>query len=150
MREGEPGDLDALYRLDVVCFEPPFRFTRAAIGEFSQAPGAFTIVAEDDAAELLGFIILQMSVTDHEIEAYVVTLDVTPACRRMGVATTLLDSCEKVVERQGRARMALHVSAENRGAIQFYEERGYSRLQLHPDFYAQGLSAYGYVKRLGS
>ena len=138
-----------MYQLDVVCFEAPFRFTLASMREFGFAPGAFTVMAEDEAGRLAGFVVLQMSVDEGAVEAYVVTLDVDPAFRRTGVASALMDACERVSAREGIGRMVLHVWTENVGAIRFYEARGFVRLQLDTDFYEEGFSAFGYEKRLG-
>ena len=56
LREYRPGDWEAMYALDVVCFEPVFQFSRRAMREFAEARRAVTVLAEADG-ELVGFCI---------------------------------------------------------------------------------------------
>ena len=81
LRDYRPGDSEAMYALDLVCFEPPFRFSRAAMRGFAEAVGALTVLAEAQG-ELAGFCIAQLE----KQNAYVVTLDVAPTWRRRGLA----------------------------------------------------------------
>jgi hypothetical protein len=53
-REYRPGDAEAMYALDVQCFEPVFQFSRRAMRYFAEARRAVTVLAEVDG-ELEGF-----------------------------------------------------------------------------------------------
>ena len=59
LREYRDGDIEAMYALDVACFEPVFRFSRRAMRRFAEARGAVTVLAEVEA-DLAGFCIVQM------------------------------------------------------------------------------------------
>ena len=142
LREYTPGDLDSIYALDVVCFEPPFRFSRRAMRGFAEAAGAMTVLAEAHG-ELAGFSIAQLE----KHIAYVVTLDVTPTFRRQGLARRLMAELEAKAQAAGATAMALHVFTGNAGAIQFYESIGYNRVGMAEAFYARGLDALVYRKR---
>jgi ribosomal-protein-alanine N-acetyltransferase len=148
LRAGVASDIEAMYRLDVLCFEPPFRFSRGAMRRFAQASGAFTLVAEVDSSGIAGFAIVQVSGAGEVGEGYIVTLDVAPEMRRQGIAGLLLGAAERKAAELGALKMTLHVWTENAPAVRFYERSGYERTVLHPDFYAPGRSAYGYSKAL--
>ena len=144
LREYRPGDLEAMYALDVVCFEPVFRFSRRAMRGFAEAPGAMTVVAEA-GEELVGFCVAELQ----DQTGYVVTLDVAPAWRRRGLARRLMAEVEARVRAAGGLSMNLHVFTGNEGAIRFYERSGYARTELKRRFYGgAGLDAFVYRKEL--
>jgi ribosomal-protein-alanine N-acetyltransferase len=142
LREYRAGDAEAMYALDVECFEPLFQFSRRAMRYFAEARRAVTLLAEADA-ELVGFCIAEV-----DEEAYVVTLDVAPAWRRRGLARQLMAEVEAKARVAGAKSMALHVFKGNLGAMQFYEGTGYGRAGLVEGFYGRGLDALVYRKRL--
>ena len=135
-------DLEAMWALDVVCFEPVFRFSRRAMRRFAEARGAVTVLAEAEG-ELAGFAIVQME----EGVGYVVTLDVAPAWRRQGLAKQLMTDVEARVSAAGGVGIELHVFVGNVGAVRFYEGMGYGRLGMVEGFYGRGLDALVYGKR---
>ena len=59
LRGYRDDDLDAMFRLDEVCFEAPFRFSRAAMRRFAKARRARVAIAELDG-ELVGFCIVHV------------------------------------------------------------------------------------------
>jgi [ribosomal protein S18]-alanine N-acetyltransferase len=145
LREYRTGDLEAMYSLDLACFEVPFRFSRRAMWHFAEAKGAIPILAEA-GGELTGFCIVQMEASI----GYVVTLDVAPAWRRHGLARLLMAEAETKVGAAGGTAMTLHVFHENMGAVRFYEAIGYERLGAVQGFYGRGLDAQAYGKWLES
>jgi ribosomal-protein-alanine N-acetyltransferase len=146
LREYRTEDLEAIFRLDVVCFEEAFRFNRESMRRFATARGAVTLVAETEGEGIVGFVIVQVGGTGAGRRGYVVTLDVSPACRRGGVAARLMEEVEQRVAASEVSRMELHVYTENGGAVEFYERRGYGRVRMVRDFYGWGLDAWVYCK----
>lgn len=142
LRPYRPGDWEAMYTLDMACFEPVFRFSRGTMRGFAEAPGAITVLAEADRA-LLGFCVVQM---DAQV-GYVVTLDVAPAWRRQGLARRMMEDVEAKVRTANGVGMELHVFTENAGAMRFYEAMGYGRVVRAEGFYGRGLDALVYRKR---
>jgi ribosomal-protein-alanine N-acetyltransferase len=142
LRGYRPGDWKAMYALDVVCFEPPFRFGAREMRRLAEERGAISVLAEADG-ELLGFCIAHRE----DPWAYVVTLDVAPEWRRLGVAGRLLAEVEQQVRASGSVGMGLHVHNGNAAAIRFYERTGYSRVGLTQGFYGRGLDALVYRKK---
>jgi ribosomal-protein-alanine N-acetyltransferase len=148
LRGYREGDVEAMYALDLQCFEPVFRFSRRAMRRFAEAHGATTVLAVcEDAAneeELVGFAIVQME----EGVGYVVTLDVASDWRRMGVARQLMEEMEAHVAAAGGAAIELHVFVGNAAAVRFYEAMGYDRMGLEQAFYGRGMDAWVYGKRV--
>jgi ribosomal-protein-alanine N-acetyltransferase len=143
LREYRTGDWQAMYALDLVCFEPPFRFSRRAMRGFAEAQGAISVLAEA-AGNLAGFCIVQME----EQVGYVVTLDVAAAWRRRGLARRLIAEAETKMRAAGGTAMAIHVFPGNVGAVRFYEAIGYGRLGTVEGFYGRNLDALAYGKWL--
>ncbi len=150
-------DLDALYALDVVCFERPFRFSRSAMRRFAEAKKARVILAEENDS-LAGFVIFhvetaaEVGVNHSEPEhiGYVVTLDVSPEFRRRGVARMLMRETEMQARGEGCVALALHVFTENQPAIQFYANNGFVRSHREEEFYGLGRDAWVFHKVLPS
>lgn len=144
LRPYEPQDLDLIFALDLICFEPVFRFTRRAMRQFAEAPGAIAWIAECDGGELAGFAI---AVMEGRV-GYVVTLDVAPEWRRRGVARRLMNQLEVQVCGTGGEAMELHVFVGNAAAVQAYQGMGYRRIGVAPGFYRRGLDGLIYRKEL--
>ena len=142
LRAYRAGDWKAMYALDLICFEPPFRFGQREMRRLAEAPNAICVLAQADAA-LAGFCIVDIE----DRWAYVVTLDVAPERRRRGLATRLMAAVEARVRAGGSTGIGLHVFNANSGAIRFYERIGYERIGMHEDFYGGGLDALIYRKK---
>jgi [ribosomal protein S18]-alanine N-acetyltransferase len=161
--DSDSEDWRAMHALDVLCFAPPFRFTRSAMRRFAETPGAITLLAESDA-QLAGFCIAHIEtlrreapqlqsqpIETRQTEArtgYVVTLDVAPAWRRKGLARRLMHQLETRAHAAGAESIALHVFSGNTAALQLYEALGYQRAEIARDFYGPGLDALVYTKPL--
>ncbi len=153
LRPYRPHDLDAIFHLDELCFDPPFRFSRASMRRFAEASHAIAVVAEAKHAEIVAFVILHLERTVGGKRAYVVTLDVSPQERRAGLAGLLMDTAEQRGRGAGAQTSVLHVFTENLAAIRFYEARGYQRVGVAKSFYGAAnrvpMDAYLYRKDLG-
>jgi len=137
------GDWKAMYALDLVCFEPPFRFGEREMRRFAEERAAICVLAETGRGKLAGFCIAHLEGK----WAYVVTLDVAPEWRRQGLAARLMADVEEQARAAGAGGMGLHVYNGNAGAIRFYERIGYGRVGMAEGFYGRGLDALVYRKR---
>ena len=144
-RYGQEGDLERIVALDEACFSGVFRFSRAAMRRFVEARRAVCLMAEDGGV-LAGFVVVEVDRAGQI--GYVVTLDVAEGFRRSGVARRLMKEVEGEMRGLGVGEMALHVFAENEGAIRFYEASGYARTGVQRGFYGAGLDALVYRKTL--
>lgn len=151
LRDLQPGDLERMYALDLVCFGEPFRFSRAAMRRFALAVEASVRLALASAASdlrqperetaLLGFAIVHRQAAPQGWTGYVATLDVHPAARRQGIAACLMRDLQATAKANGAATMSLHVFVENEAAIRLYERLGYRCHGTVANFYAPGLDA---------
>ncbi len=154
LRNLQPGDLDRLYQLDTLCFEPPFRFSRAAMRRFAGAAHALVRLAVEPSEpvgmplapeRLLGFAIVHLEREERRrITGYVVTLDVDPAWRGRGIATRLMTDLHTMAKAREAESMTLHVFTGNDAAIQLYERLGYRSVERAANFYGTGLDAFAY------
>jgi [ribosomal protein S18]-alanine N-acetyltransferase len=137
-----------MVRLDEVCFSEAFRFDRRSMRRFAEARGAIVVVAEEDAA-MAGFVIVQLEGATTERYGYVVTIDVAPELRGVGLGGLLLRQAEGQVRAAGVGRMGLHVAVDNDAAIRFYERLGYACVGVAKRFYREaGLDGLIYIKEL--
>ncbi len=152
LRDASPFDLEAMHRLDQLCFAEPFRFDLATMRHYALEPGAIVLLAfasQGHPPELLGFVLLNLLRRRSLDLAYVTTLDVHPDHRRQGLAELLMSAGETRAAATSAGVLRLHVSTTNREAIRFYERIGFSPRVFVPDFYGEGLDARIYSKVLG-
>ena len=144
-------DIEAMFRLDVACFAPEFRFDRRSMRAFAEEPDAIALVAENVDGELVGFVIVHVERLATGRRGYIVTLDVAEALRRRGLAGILMREAEARTVAVGAHWMELHVFTGNEAAIRFYERLGYKRIAMRQRFYgADGLDAFVYRKELAN
>ena len=75
---------------------------------------------------------------------------VTPAARRTGVASGLLEACVELAGADGEAdRMLLEVREDNAGALAFYAARGFVEVDRRPRYYRDGATAVVMRRPLG-
>jgi ribosomal-protein-alanine N-acetyltransferase len=149
LRNGTPADIEAMYALDLLCFDPPFRFDLRSMRRYATHPDAIVLIAEI-AGEIAGFIVVNPTRRRSLHSAYITTLDVHPDHRRHGIARRLVAEAEHRAALTGATSMQLHVHTGNTVAIRFYESAAYQQAMLTPDFYAAGLDAWTYLKPLQS
>jgi len=140
-----PTDFPALYAVEELCFEPPFRFSRAYMRQLIESVNSKTWIAEEDT-ELIGFSIVEWPAGQSESTAYVQTLEVRPAFRGRGVGADLLIRAEASARATGAHIISLHVDVENVAAIRLYESRGYARQGREEHYYARHRAAFVYAK----
>jgi ribosomal-protein-alanine N-acetyltransferase len=131
------ADLEALYELDAVCFEPGIAYSRGELRRFLGMATAEALVAEEDgtiAAFAIGYL------SGRRI-GHVVTLDVRPGRRRSGLGKLLLEELLARLARAGAREGRLEVSTENGGAIAFYENLGFQTRRRLRDYYGPGRDA---------
>lgn len=145
LREFEPSDLEAAYRLDQSCFEEGISFTRGQIRDFVRRPGAIALVAEPaGAAELSALAIGQVAGS----RAHVITIDVAASARRAGLGRRVFDELLARFAAAGARTVRLEVDLRNAPARRFYERMGFEETRRLPDYYGYGLDGMRMVKEL--
>ncbi len=140
-------DLDAIQKLDEICFEPPFCFSRSAMRRFTEARRARVVLAEEKKI-LAGFVVVHLQKTAHGPVGYVVTLDVSPEFRRRGVATQLMREAARLAGSEHCVALMLHVFTGNEPAIRFYTQDGFLRSHLEEGYYGPAKDAWVLYKPL--
>ncbi len=146
-RSFKPEDFDALYAIEEICFQPPFRFGRRYLRRLIDSPNGATWIAEADG-RMTGFAVVEWTLETTEAVAYLQTIEVAPEQRGRGVASELLQRIESSASAAGASILWLHVDATNAGAIRFYEKHGYAFYGGEDHYYAPGRGALIYRKPL--
>ena len=137
VRDAVPEDLDSLYRLDQLCFEPGIAYSRSQMRSFLRISTARAALTERDG-KLAGFAIGYLS---RPGVARIITLDVHPDHRRHGIGQALMKEILGRLARDGALETRLEVDARNTRAITFYEKLGFRRGRRLEDYYAPGRPA---------
>ena len=141
LRDIRLNDLEALFRLDRLCFEPGIAYSREELQTFLDLPtreGVLGEIGEDPDRTLAGFAI--GALVDRRT-GHVITLDVAPQLRRRGAGRALLTELLARLARAGARRVVLEADAGNTGAIAFYRGLGFRRRRRIPNYYARGRAA---------
>ena len=148
LRDYRSFDLDAIFRLDEICFSTAFHFDRESMREFAERSQGVCLIAEAEEA-IVGFVIAHLERSAKSWRGYVVTLDVAMEFRHRGIAESLMLEAEDRLKMLRARWMDLHVFTGNEGAIRFYERFGYKQVGVLRGFYGQpGLDAFSYRKYL--
>ena len=124
------GDhLDEVAELERICFSVPWSRNMLA-EELDNLLSAF-LVALDDSGRVVGYAGLQV-VLD---EGYITNVAVRPECRRMGVASQLLQVFLNFAEANKLAFLTLEVRASNYDAIALYGSRGFRSMGRRKNYY---------------
>lgn len=142
-----PEDFSALYAIEEICFQPPFRFSRAYMRSLVDAQDAAAWIATEDDL-MVGFAIATWRAVKGGILAYIETIEVTPAQRGRGIGAELLRRVEDSARRAGALSLWLHVDETNAEAIRLYERHGFRPHGSEEHFYAPGRGALVYGKPL--
>ena len=145
----EASDLRALYAVEEVCFAPPLRFSRSLMRSLANDPNCRTWLGIVDNVRA-GFAIVGLSGEDDPSAAYIWTIEVLPAFRRMGVARQLLARVDESAREAGSSAIELHVSERNLDAVALYESSGYMRCGVDAEFYGWGEDGLRYRKFIQS
>lgn len=143
-----PQDFPALYAIEEICFQPPFRFSRSIMRSLVSATTAATWIAEEQK-QMAGFAIVHWAPEPDGPIAYIQTIEVAPGQRNRGVARELLKLLENSATTAGARAIWLHVAEANAPAIRLYESCGYLPQGREENFYAQDIHAFIYEKVLG-
>jgi [ribosomal protein S18]-alanine N-acetyltransferase len=142
-----PADFPALYAIEEICFQPPFRFPRRYMRGLADSVHTVTWIAEDEE-QMAGFAIADCGRDAEGVIAYIQTIEVLPAMRGRGIGRELLRRIEDSVRDRGAHSIWLHVDSVNAGAIRLYESHGYTCQGRKENYYAHGRAALIYRKPL--
>ena len=142
----QPDDFAALYAIEEICFQPPFRFGRRFMRQIVTSARGATWIAEEEGS-MAGFGIVEWEDAFNAI-SYIQTLEVLPSMRGRGIGRELLRRLEVSAGSAGANAVWLHVDAENKEAIRLYEACGYRCAGREQNYYAARRDAFVYQKEL--
>ncbi|MDR3526677.1 MAG: ribosomal protein S18-alanine N-acetyltransferase [Rhizomicrobium sp.] len=117
------SDAVLLARLHAQCFSEPW--SADSFAALLANPGCFALAAED------GFIVVQVVLDQSEV----LSLGVTPAARRRGIASELLSAAIKQAAECGVITMFLEVDCSNFPAIALYKRLGFAEMGRRKAYY---------------
>jgi ribosomal protein S18 acetylase RimI-like enzyme len=142
-----PEDFRALYQIEEICFQPPFRFSRRYLRRLIETEKAATWIAEE-GTDVAGFAIVEWAQEIGRISAYIPTVEVLPQHRGRGIGSEVLRRIEGSARAAGASVLWLHVDEKNEGAIRLYQAHGFLSYGNEKHFYAPGRGALIYGKTL--
>lgn len=135
VRAATPDDLDAVVMLEHDNLGPDaWSVGLLEEGLAGRVPTVHYLVAETDGS-VVGHAVTSLAGDIAELQR----IAVTPAARRTGVASALLDASVALAE--GADRMLLEVRADNTGALAFYAANGFVEVDRRFRYYQDGATA---------
>ena len=123
------GDFPEIHSLAVLCFGKEWTWLNT-IGMLS-LPGILRFKAiEPQTGKIIGFIASEPP--NAEAVSWILSIGVSPECRRMGIAQRLLAVCELA---SNAMRMRLCVRRSNESAQRLYQQVGYQRVGIWANYY---------------
>jgi [ribosomal protein S18]-alanine N-acetyltransferase len=141
LRAYAPGDFDQLYEIDQICYEPAIAYSRRELRNYMRFPGATCVVAEI-GGKITGFC---LAAWQDEI-GYIVTMDVLPSYRRLGMASALLRDVEQKLQDNDVQAIWLETATENDPAIAFWQKNGFRKIRVRKRYYPGRRDAYSMTK----
>jgi [ribosomal protein S18]-alanine N-acetyltransferase len=119
-------DLLPLFELDQICFRPGIAYSYEDLQEFLFHPSSITVIAEDEQQQIAGFAILEFYRERKRVIGHVITLDVHPAWRRLGLGRKLMSALQEIAKKSGASLLRLEVASDDEGAQAFYFRLGFT------------------------
>jgi [ribosomal protein S18]-alanine N-acetyltransferase len=137
IRPAVPADAGAILALEQAC-QGADAWSAMLIddGVAGGLPTVRYLVADLDG-QVVGYAVAAFAGDIAELQR----IGVTPAARRAGVATALLDEVVAEGPGTGADRLLLEVREDNAGALAFYAARGFIEIDRRPRYYRDGTTA---------
>jgi ribosomal protein S18 acetylase RimI-like enzyme len=143
IRQYEPHDFAALYKLDQACFPPGIAYSKTMLRYFLAQDGAECLVATD-GGKIVGFMLSE----ENPPLAHIITLDVAESHRRHGVGTALVVESEANLRFRGVRTVLLETATTNEAGIAFWEQHRYRKEAVLKNYYSGRLDAFEMRKKL--
>ena len=143
IRQYDPRDFTAIFKLDQSCFPPGIAYSKTMLRYYLAQTGAECLIAAD-GAKIVGFLISE----ENPPLGHIVTLDVAEAYRRKGLGSLLLAESEAHMVFRGVRTVLLETATTNEAGIVFWERQGYRKEAVLKNYYPGRLDAFEMRKRL--
>ena len=104
---------------------------------FLKQPGAICLVAENGAAGIKAFVLVEAEPP----LGHFITLDVAAECRRCGLGTKLTEAAENEMAISGVREVELETAIDNAAGIAFWTRHGYRTVGTIPRYYLDRVDA---------
>jgi ribosomal-protein-alanine N-acetyltransferase len=137
IRRAAPADAPAIAELEALCQgADAWSSGLVRLGVAGEVPTVHYLVADLDG-QVVGYAVASYAGDIAELQR----IGVTPALRRTGVASALLDEVIAEAPGTGANRLLLEVREDNAGALAFYADRGFIEIDRRPRYYRDGTTA---------
>jgi [ribosomal protein S18]-alanine N-acetyltransferase len=143
LRAYQPGDFDAIYKLDQSCFPRGIAYSKMTLRYFLALASAECLLAVKED-EIAGFILSEL---DGPL-AHIITLDVGEAHRRNGVGSLLLNAAENSLFARGVRSVFLETAVDNHAGVNFWSRHGYITEGILKRYYLNRIDGYEMRKAL--
>ncbi len=126
-------DLGELYELEKKCFASE-AFSKNQICDLLDDYNSVCLKAREDG-KIVGFIIGNLHPNRRFTAMHILTIDVLPERRRMGVGHSLILEIERVFKSRGAKISNLEVREDNEAAIMLYRKLGYTEIGRLRNYY---------------
>lgn len=125
--------LDRFYDIERECFRSE-AFTRQQIANLLTHRNSVSLIAKDKD-NIIGFAIAMIYFEGRDSTGHILTVDVCPSHRRMGVGTKLLLELENFFIEKGIKKCCLEVREDNAAALNLYKKLGYKKMRKLKNYY---------------
>ncbi len=140
VEDASPEMLDTLYTIEKQSFRED-AFSRHQIALLLSDYNSISLAAKVEG-KICGFVIGRLEYAQKQLVGHVMTLDVTPACRRKGIATRLMLGFETILRQRNVSESVLEVREDNIAALNLYEKLGYTRSTRLDNYYGRAHGLY--------
>ena len=138
LRDADSRDFETLWRIDQQCFVPGIAYSRRELAAYMALRESFTLVITDEDLQILGFMV---AIPQRNGIGHVITIDVLPDARRLGVGSKLLVAAEDRLRQLKCHTVSLETAVDNASALTFYKHHQYFTVKTVPRYYSNGVDA---------
>ena len=132
--------LDKLYEIEKQCFKQE-AFTKQQLAYLLTDYNAIGLAARVNG-EIAGFAIARVDIRRNAAFGHILTVDITPAYRRKGIAQKLLHEVETIFREKGIKECRLEVREDNVAALNLYQKLGYKKVGKLEKYYGKAHGLY--------
>jgi ribosomal-protein-alanine N-acetyltransferase len=125
--------LDKLYEIEKQCFDQE-AFSKQQLAYLLTDYNTIRLAARVNG-EIAGFAIARVDIERTMPIGHIVTVDITPAYRRKGIAQKILHEIEAIFQERGIKESMLEVREDNVAALNLYQNLGYRKVGKLEQYY---------------